>query len=148
MSTSRSCLLLQTDEAEKLDEEAADKPAGKNSLPSVPDCYQEVLTGVAFRTVSDFVNPSSVHDQNKQFIISLCNYRAFKCSNFPFPVFVASRFRRGEEQLVKCRRDSIPHEQAVVFSSETKATNPRDKPAYFGRRRAESSNYYALARRS
>ena len=36
-----SCLFLQTDEAEKLDKEAADKPAGKNSMTSVHDYNQE-----------------------------------------------------------------------------------------------------------
>ena len=50
MNTSPSCLFLQMDEAEKLDKEEAEKPAGKNSLPSIPDCYQDILTGVALWT--------------------------------------------------------------------------------------------------
>ena len=33
-------LFLQTDEEEKLDKEAADKPAGKNSITSVSYYYQ------------------------------------------------------------------------------------------------------------
>ena len=66
---------------------------------------------------------------------------------FLFPVFVASRFRRGEERLV-IMRSLIAREKAVKLSSETTAANPRDKPAYFARRRVESSTYYASARLS
>ena len=45
-------MFLQTDEAQELDKEAADKPAGKNSITSIPYYYQEkqTLTGVEFRT--------------------------------------------------------------------------------------------------
>ena len=58
------------DEAEKLDKpEAADKPAGKNSITSVDDYYQEkqTLTGVEFKRA-----------------FRPCNFRAVKCNDFSF----------------------------------------------------------------
>ena len=52
-------LFLQTDEEEKLDKEAADKPAGKNSITLVHDYYQlrvllELNSGRHFGTPSSW----------------------------------------------------------------------------------------------
>ena len=102
---------FQMEEAEKLDKEVAGKPAGKNSTPLVPDCYQEILTEVAFRTAFPH---SLVHDLR----ISSLWYHSVTTELSNAIIFSFSGLRCLEvskrwRAVSKIRVRSIVHEQAT-----------------------------------